>query len=502
MPGATPEHTHLFQQRAELSAHAVCVLGRTGLHVSRLGFGCYRVDQVTLDHAEALRYALRHGINLIDTSTNYGDGESEALVGRILRELLAAGELRREEVVVVSKAGYVQGQNLKLAQEREIAGRPFAEMVKYMEGCWHCLHPEFLQDQLARSLSRLQLERLDVLLLHNPEYFLSHARKQRLDLPGARAEYYRRIEAAFRFLEAQVAAGKIGWYGISSNTFPQASAHAEFTSLERVWEIAEKVSPQSHFGVIQFPMNLFESGAGLEKNQHQGRQTLLQCARTHGLGTLVNRPLNAMTAQAMMRLADFQMISSPEAEQIFPAQLASLSKVEEDFHQKLVPQFSLPRQRQGLAGGLYWAEQLQEGLHLFRDWGHWDYAKQYMIEPQSERALHVLRDLTGSAPAWVDWESRFRRALSSVVNTLTAFYSRRSVADNSQRWSAQLSTVVPGLKSSNTLSQKALRVLLNTNGIDAVLLGMRRTPYVADGLQALQASPLSNVESAYSLWKN
>ena len=40
-----------------------------------------------------------------------------------------------------------------------------------MEGCWHCLHPEFLQDQLTRSLDRLQLETLDVCLLHNPEYF-------------------------------------------------------------------------------------------------------------------------------------------------------------------------------------------------------------------------------------------------------------------------------------------------------------------------------------------
>ena len=37
-----------------------------------------------------------------------------------------------------------------MAREREAAGRPFPEMVKYAEGVWHDIHPEFLRDQLAR----------------------------------------------------------------------------------------------------------------------------------------------------------------------------------------------------------------------------------------------------------------------------------------------------------------------------------------------------------------
>src|SRR5262245_55886847 len=129
MPGATPERAQLFHQRSELPTSSIRRLGRTDLKVSRLGFGCYRVDAVTVEHAAALKLALRRGINLIDTSTNYGDGESEELVGRVLQASIAAGEIRREEIVVVSKIGYVQGQNLKLAQEREAAGKPFPEMV-------------------------------------------------------------------------------------------------------------------------------------------------------------------------------------------------------------------------------------------------------------------------------------------------------------------------------------------------------------------------------------
>ena len=149
--------------------------GHSGLTTSRLGFGTYRVDTREPEHRDALKKALREGVNLIDTSTNYMDGDSERLVGSALRELIKSGDLTREEVIVVSKIGYVQGHNLKQAEAREQAGHPYPDMVKYGEGIWHCIHPEYLADQLTLSLDRLGLTTLDVCLLHNPEYFLSEA---------------------------------------------------------------------------------------------------------------------------------------------------------------------------------------------------------------------------------------------------------------------------------------------------------------------------------------
>src|SRR5262249_44525408 len=153
-------------------------LGDTGLVCSRFGFGSYRVDDETPAHRQALLEAAAAGVNLVDTSTNYTDGGSERLVGDALRALVRAGTLRREEAIVVSKIGYMQGENLQRAQEREAAGRPFPEVVKYGEGVWHCIHPEYLADQLPRSLERLGLATLDVCLLHNPEYFLSDAHER------------------------------------------------------------------------------------------------------------------------------------------------------------------------------------------------------------------------------------------------------------------------------------------------------------------------------------
>ena len=88
---------------------------------------------------------------------------------------MAKNDVARDEIIVVSKIGYVQGDNLKQAEARERSGRAYPEMVKYDEGIWHCIHPEFLADQLDASLDRLGLATLDVCLLHNPEYMLSEA---------------------------------------------------------------------------------------------------------------------------------------------------------------------------------------------------------------------------------------------------------------------------------------------------------------------------------------
>lgn len=488
--------TAAYHVRHRLPENARCELGSTGLLASRLGFGGYRVDEITPTHATALQLALRSGINLIDTSTNYTDGGSEKLIGRVLQELFAGGELQREEVVVISKVGYVQGQNLQLAQERERQGRGFPEMVKYMQNCWHCLHPDFLADQLFRSLARLQLEHLDVLLLHNPEYFLSDAfHRERSDLEEIRNEYYRRLHAAFTFLEKQVAAGRIAFYGVSSNTFPHPATHPEFTALERLWEIAVSLSPQHHFRVIQFPANLFETGAMLEKNQCAGARTLLEFAREKKLATLANRPLNAMQGNQMRRLADFHALDRTVAEKNFPAQIAFLTGAEKTFAQKLFRELNFDRFVKEDRPIFAWAGQLQEGLTIFQNWAHWDHVKQHIIAPQTEMALQVLREKAGAAPVWQEWEADYRTCLAAVLDTLSRYHARDAAAA-SEQLSAQLDDTVPALKTSPALSQKALRVLLNVPGLDGVLLGMRHPQYVEDGLLALRAERLDDVRPA------
>ena len=193
-------------------------LNGTGLLASRAGFGCYRMALSNLEYEKSLRKAFLSGINLIDTSSNYGDGDAEKLVGEVLEDIASSGELARESIIVVSKVGYLQGENYQLSQERKQRGKPFKDLVLYADGLEHCIHPEFIEDQLTRSLERLKIDTLDFYLLHNPEYYLSWASKAGVPLEEARQECCSRIGEAFEHLETQVKRGGIRFYGISSNT--------------------------------------------------------------------------------------------------------------------------------------------------------------------------------------------------------------------------------------------------------------------------------------------
>lgn len=73
-----------------------------------------------------------HGVNLIDTSSNYDFGSSEKLIGKVLHDLIKEKKLSRESVFVISKVGYLQGPNLAHARKREQDGKPYDEVVNIL----------------------------------------------------------------------------------------------------------------------------------------------------------------------------------------------------------------------------------------------------------------------------------------------------------------------------------------------------------------------------------
>src|SRR5262245_9829555 len=85
-------------------------LGRTGLLVSEVGFGAWGIGGRTVGETSygdtddrtslaALSDALECGITFFDTSSVYGNGHSEALIGQAFRS-------KRQGVVLATKAGY------------------------------------------------------------------------------------------------------------------------------------------------------------------------------------------------------------------------------------------------------------------------------------------------------------------------------------------------------------------------------------------------------------
>ncbi len=81
-------------------------LGRTGLYVSRLALGTmtWGRDTDEDDASAQLQAFLDAGGTLVDTADVYVDGESERILGRLLQ-----GAVRREDVVVATKAVSVRG---------------------------------------------------------------------------------------------------------------------------------------------------------------------------------------------------------------------------------------------------------------------------------------------------------------------------------------------------------------------------------------------------------
>ena len=479
---ATPEATGSL---ASCFPHVIYRrLGRTGLSVSGAGFGGYRVHTGAAAHAPALESALTAGINFIDTSANYTDGGSERLVGEVLASLVAAGRIERQQVVVITKGGYLQGENYDLSQKRKAAGTPFPELVDVADGLEHCIHPDFLKDQIARSRKRLGLDTIDGYLLHNPEYYLTGAHQRGDDLETARREYRRRIEAAFVYLETEVASGHIRFYGISSNTFPSADTAADFTSLAMVDQVAEAMGPDHHFRMIQFPFNLFERGAVLEKNQPDGK-TILALAHEKQIGVVINRPLNAFSGRRLIRLADVEVRSRMDYADIIH-RIKALAQSETRLWRRILPAMTQ------IPGGLKVrikqqfcvAETLKHHWRSFGSLERWHQTRDAVFMPRIQGVTDFLSIHAETDPDLADWLGAYEETRQRAFSAVASIYADAAVARERSILRA-LSRVDPAWDLPGTLSQRAIRALLSTAGVTSVLVGMRRKAYVKDVLAAI-----------------
>lgn len=496
------------------------ILGRTNISVSPIGFGCYRVADEVEEHHEALEYALETGINLIDTSANYTDGSSEKLIGNTLIKLESEQNISRDEIVVVTKSGYMQGKNYEIAVEREERGNPFPEVVKYQQGLWHCIHPEFLEDQITRSLERLQLDYVDVYLLHNPEYYLSWAKKNDTPLVEARGEYYRRIKEAFIWLESEVMKGRIKWYGISSNTFPTQSDTYEHTSIETVLSIAKDISANHHCAVIQFPMNLYEYGAATIKNQKNSTQTLLSFAVENNIGVLINRPLNAFHNNRLIRLADPTYVGDVSQNEILTA-IRTLSEQESSMHNIMSQEVQDSRVIEHLPKLFCVGEFLSKNYSFIesREYLNDIYGRE--LYPRFQFTRQIIEELPTATDQLQQQFHYYNSAFRNAIETLTAFVSNKALVAN-QEIHSQLSHIFSqrseGLHSEDvihsfggypdsikfdaTLSQKSLLALCNTEGLCCTLLGMRKVDYVDDAHVVMAHLDKERFEFDWDKWSS
>ena len=446
----------------------------TGLYVSRLGFGTYRANKDIRAHFNALREALLSGTNVIDTAANFNEGASETLVGGVLRELIQAGRISREQVVVLSKAGFIQGKRLQSMKNTPDA---YPEVVELNPSLRHCIHPDFIRDELSLSRRRMGLETVDVYLLHNPEIYLEHALARGVPSFEAREIFDDRLKRAFATLEELRLAGKIASFGVSSNNLAHNADEYTAVRLEQILTFAPP-----GFRVLQFPGNLLESD--FRFNQGASGGALPTQATRAGIWCLSNRPLNARYQdQSLLRLA--RMVSPPPDEGAgVAAELNRLISELDELEARIIEffrsnHFLFDRRTPAFAGVIKRYRDTFIGKEHLRD-------SLPEITRLIQKTVNQLFLLADTKPKHYVMEN-YSRLCNSILLTWERY------ADYLQH--QQLGPLEEGLEKSHPalagrpLAIQALLFLLSSRVPTTVLVGMRQIEYVRQLRKVYELDP-------------
>lgn len=172
-------------------------LGRSGLEISEIGFGCMSLGSDDAHNARLIHHALDAGVNFFDTADLYNKGNNELSVGKALRE-------KRKQVILATKVGN---------QWRE-------------DGSGWDWNPRkaYILQSIDKSLQRLQTDYIDLYQLHG----------------GTIDDPIDETIEAFEILKKQ---GKIRHYGISSirpNVIREYIKRSSITSVMMQYSLLDR----------------------------------------------------------------------------------------------------------------------------------------------------------------------------------------------------------------------------------------------------------------------
>jgi aryl-alcohol dehydrogenase-like predicted oxidoreductase len=262
--------------------------------VSTLGLGTYLGPEdgaTDVLYQDAIVRALELGVNVLDTAVNYRHQRSERAIRTALGTAISRGVIRRDEVVVATKGGFIPFDGAVPRDPRAYFASTYVETGIIKPGDvakgGHCMTPRYLRDQIDRSRANLGLETLDVYYVHNPETQLGEV---------DRAEFMVRVRAAFGALEEAVSAGCIAHYGTATWAgYRVDPGDPGYLSLAELVAAARDVGgAEHHFKVIQLPYNLGMTEAFTRANQRVNDRVapVLEAARELGISVMASAALH------------------------------------------------------------------------------------------------------------------------------------------------------------------------------------------------------------------
>ncbi len=155
------------------------ILSQNKTKISKIGFGCWGLSGDTYGKISIrkslsiLKYAFEKGINFYDTSSNYGDGKVEKILGSFIKK----NKISRKKIILCTKGGLIFVNKNK-------------EIQKY--------DTKTIENEINKSLANLNTKYIDIYLLHSP-----------------RKKNIKKNSKVFKFLKKKQKSGLIKFYGVS-----------------------------------------------------------------------------------------------------------------------------------------------------------------------------------------------------------------------------------------------------------------------------------------------
>ena len=224
------------------------------LLLSNVGIGTYlgdadaKTDELVV---RAVKQSITSGINVIDTAINYRSQKAERSVGQAISELIEENKIKRDQIFISTKNGYVTNDADVQLGFWEYVKEEYSQKGIIKEGDvtsgYHCMTPKYLSDQLDRSLKNLGLDCVDLMYLHNA------VEGQIKDV--SKEQFIKNLQSVFELYEQKREEGKIKFYGMATwECFRVTKENPQYLSLEETIELAKKIGGENHgLKFIQLP---------------------------------------------------------------------------------------------------------------------------------------------------------------------------------------------------------------------------------------------------------
>ena len=266
----------------------------SGLTLSSIGIGTYlgNADNATdILVKEAIKKSVLSGVNVIDTAINYRSQKAERSVRSAVSELIEEGNVKREELFISTKNGYVTN-DADVKEEfweyiNNILVKPGIIKSGDISSGYHCMTIPYLENQLKTSLKNLDFDCIDLMYLHNA------AEGQLQDI--SKEEFMKNLRLVFEFYEKQRKEGTIKYYGMATwDCFRVPKENPQHLLLLDVLKLAKEAGGNENgFKFIQLPYNMYLDQALTIQNQTvNGKEmSILDASKNLGIGIFSSVPL-------------------------------------------------------------------------------------------------------------------------------------------------------------------------------------------------------------------